>query len=258
MTKKPRSPDPVKPEEEKNGARSRTSSEVVAQLTETVSTGKNQRYLEGAKKLVEEHIASKVPSAPNEKETMDGTKPELQTDQPSHDSIEEIDEAATTLTDAVDQMVPSLLLSLGMLDSAIKWLKFVATLMGIAIIMLAVLLMKGVNAASLNKTAAEEVGAARAELVEIRGDLIKIKGAIIDVQKSDARRQITEATEPKIVAGDKPGEVALVAPKVDPKEIEQAKKKAEEAVERGEDPPKPPTPKGTTKIPVTLGEGKKD
>jgi uncharacterized membrane protein (Fun14 family) len=242
MTKKPQSPDPAKPDAE-DEAKSRTGPEIIGQLSRTLASDKNQKIVEDARHLLEDHeekISSKAPPPTEEKKD---------------DVKEEVEEAATTLTSAVDQMVPSLLLSLGMLDAAIKWMKFVAVLIGVAIIGVGVLIENGIRTANSNKRAADEVSAAKFELVRIKGELEEIKKSIIDVRKADAKREIAAAAETKLVAGDKPGEVALVTPDISEEEIKIAQKKAEEAVEKGEKPPAPPTAKGT-KIPVKLGEKK--
>jgi hypothetical protein len=257
MTKKPQSPDQAKldPEDE---AKSRTGSEIIGQLSKTLASDKNQKMVKGARHLLEEHeerVTSSKPPLPEESNEV-----EVDESVPSRDSTpekNEVDEAAVTLTSAVDQMIPSLLLSLGMLDAAIKWMKFVAALIGVAIILLGVLIENGIRSANSNKRAANEVSTAKLELVKIKDELVDIQKSMIDVRKADAKREIMAATETKLVAGDKPGEVSLVTPDISPEEIKIAQKKAEEAVEKGEKPPAPPTAKGM-KIPVKLGEDKKE
>ena len=268
MTKN-QSQDPAKPDRDEEPEQSCASSEIVGRLSRTLASDRNQKFVAGARKLLDEHeekLASSdpPPSGDEEKEPEKreaGTNRTLMSADSSRDSVtdkEEIDEAATTLTSAVDQMVPILHLSLGMTDAAIKWMKFVAALLGVAILLLVVLVENGIRSANSNKRAADEVGTAKTEIVQIKDELIAIQRSMIDVRKADARREIAAAAEPKLVAGDKPGEVALVAPDVDPEDIERAKKRAEEAVEKGEKPPKLPSPKGTTKISVKLGEGRKE
>ncbi len=268
MTKKLLSQDPVKPEPEddlENGARSRTSPEIVGRLSKTLASDKSQRYVADAMKLVEEHEKQSSESPlPDGNIIMVGDAVDAEDVEnvedpvPSRDSVtdkEEVDEAAATLTSAVDQMVPAIHLSLGMLLAAIRWMKFVAALILITIVLLIVLVENGIRTANSNKRAADSINTSRLELVEVKGELIDIEKSMMGVLKADARREIAAAAEPKLVAGDKPGEVTLVTPDIDPEDIERAKKKAEEAVEKGEKPPKLPLPNG--KISVMLGKKEK-
>ena len=96
--------------------------------------------------------------------------------------------------------------------------------------------------------------AAKIELGKIKGELGAVTESLRDVRKSEAKRAIAESASPKLVPGDRPGEVAIVGATMSPEEIEDAQKKAEEAIDKGEEPP--PAPKsGTAKIPVQLRPG---
>lgn len=254
MTKKlPESDDELqKPEPEEL---SRTG-ERITKLTETLATDKSQRIVAEAQKMLEEHEESLRSSDPDEEdipvdeEGADAPKSRAALMSATDLEKEEVDEAAGLLTSAVDQMVPSLLLSLGLLDTVMKWLKFVAALMTVAIVILLVIMVNGLRAAGHNKDAAAQVDAANAELRLIKGELVGVQDGMKDQRKAEAKRVIAEAAQPKLVTGED-GEVAILDPKVTPEQVKVAQKKAVEAVDRGEEPPAPPTAKGT-KIPIDI------
>jgi hypothetical protein len=210
----------------------------VDNLNTALESEKGQETIKRGQKLVEENG-------------------ELSENEPrsSFDSQGEIATATMTLTQAVDQMVPPLLLSLGILDSAIKWLKGIAVL-GSCIALIAIYIaVQSFRAAAHNQRAAEAVIKSNQELKEMREELQKANNAIKEATKAGARAEVKAAAEPRLAAGDRPGEVTIVVPHVDPEDLKKAEKNAEEAVEKGLPAPPPPAPKTATKIPAQLKPG---
>jgi len=220
-----------------------------AELEETLSSTQSKAHIESAQKLLDEERGKSDPPDPDEPES-----------RPS--KSEEVAEAAETLTGAVDQMVPSLLLSIGMLDTAIKWLKGIAACMAVAFLIAVFIAVRIEKATSTTEAASKEVAAARGQLTKANEELDRankelgdIRADLRNLKAEMAKQAVDQASQPKIVAGDRPGEVAIVTPAINQKDIEKAKKAAEKAVKEGKEPPPLPTAAKATKIPAQLKPG---
>lgn len=203
------------------------------ELEEALSSVQGKAHIESAQKILDEEREKSDPP-PSEAEAA---------------------EAAEKLTDAVDQMVPSLLLSIGMLDTAIKWLKGIAACMAVAFLIAVFIAVRIEKATSVTEAASKEVDAARVELGKANAELKQIREDLLNLKAEMAKQAVDQASQPRIVAGDRPGEVAIVTPTINPKEIEKAKKAAEKAVKEGKEPPPLPSPDKATKIPAQLKPG---
>lgn len=211
-------------------------------LSETLSSDKGQAGIAKGLEVLNEATSSKPPPARKQM-----------------DSAGEVGEAADKLTGAVDQMISPLLLSLGMLDSAVKWLKFLAAGMCLAAVLGVFIAVRMEMASSAAQTASREVSEARQavreareELVKANGELKQVRDSLLSLRAEAAKQAVDQASQPKIVPGDRPGEVAIVTPAITPKDIEKAKKAAEQAVKAGREPPPLPEPSKATKIPAQL------
>lgn len=177
-------------------------------------------------------------------------------------SADEIGEAADKLTGAVDQMVPPILLSLGMLDSSIKWMKLMAAGMCVGSVLAMFIAVRMEMASAAAQTASKEVSGAkravkdaREELTKANGELKQIRDDLLTLKTEAAKQAVDQASQPKIVPGDRPGEVAIVTPAIAPKDIAKAKKAAEKAIKAGKEPPPLPESGKATKIPARLKPG---
>ena len=202
------------------------SGEHLLKLDEALSSDRNQVQIEKARKLVGES------NPPGE--------------------TGEVKAAADNLTSAVDQMVPPLLLALGMLDTAVKWLKAIVALMAVAFGVAVFIAVRMEVAASAARDAATEVSESKKELAKANMELAGIRDSLINLKVETAKQAIDQASQPKIVAGDKPGEVSIVTPVINPNEIKRAKADAEKAVKAGKEPPPVPTAEKATRIPAQL------
>jgi hypothetical protein len=175
---------------------------------------------------------------------------------PSEDETVEVRKATDNLAGIVDQMIPSFLMSLGLLDSALKWLRVLAVGMSLGVLFGGFVAFRMQDAASKSEKAAEDSARAVKELGEANKELRDLKTSLQnvmkEVQKVKGLSQIESQTSIQITAGDKPGEVNILAPQVSRAEIEKAKSKVEAAVEAGKPLPPPPSPYITAKIPAQL------
>jgi hypothetical protein len=175
---------------------------------------------------------------------------------PSEDESVEVRKATDKLAGIVDQMVPSFLMSLGLLDSALKWLRVLAVGMSLGVLFGAFVAFRMQDAASKSEKAAEDSAKAVKELGEANKEIRELKSSLQSVMKEVMKvkglSQIESQTSIQITAGDKPGEVNILAPQVSRAEIEKAKSKVEDAVEAGRPLPPPPSPYITAKIPAQL------
>lgn len=213
-----------------------------SKLSETLSSDKGQAGIAKGLEVLNEATSSKPPAARRQM-----------------DSVGEVGEAADKLTGAVDQMVSPLLLSLGMLDSAVKWLKLLTAGMCLASVLGVFIAVRMEMASSAAQSASKEVSEAKQavkeakeELARANGELKQIKSDLLTLRAEAAKQAVDQASQPKIVPGDRPGEVAIVTPAINPKDIEKAKKAAEQAVKAGKEPPPLPDPGKATKIPAQL------
>lgn len=178
---------------------------------------------------------------------------------PPMDSASEVGQAADKLTGAVDQMVHPLLLALGLLDIAIKWLKGIAACMAVAFA-IAVYIAVRIEIASqdvrdASKAVAEakaEVKQSKQELMTANAELKKIRADMLFLKADAAKQAVDQAAQPQIVPGDRPGEVSIVTPVIAPAALAKAKQEAVQAVQAGKEPPPPPRAEKATRIPAQL------
>lgn len=209
-----------------NKASGSSSGEHLLKLDEALASDRSQVQIEKARRLVGES------NPPGE--------------------MEEVQVATENLTSAVDQMVPSLLLSLGMLDTAVKWLKMIVAIMVAAFGVAVFIAVRMEVAASAARDAATEVSESKKELAKANLELVGIRDSLTKLKVETAKQAIDQASQPKIVAGDKPGEVSIVTPVINQAEIKRAKADAEKAVKAGREPPPVPMAEKATKIPAQL------
>lgn len=206
-----------------------------AELGEALSSNKGKNQIEKAKKIVAE---SEGDTSSNEIEEVKM----------------EVNGATDKLTNAVDQLVSPLLLSIGMLDTALRWLKVITAFLGIAFMITVFIAFRTEKAAEINETAAKEVASSRIEIAKANKELAEIKESLINLKVDAAKQAVDQVSQPRIMAGDRPGEVSIVTPAIRPEVIEKAKEAAEKAVKEGKEPP--PLPKAdATKIPAQLKPG---
>ncbi len=169
---------------------------------------------------------------------------------------EEVRQATDNLAGIVDQMIPSFLMSLGLLDSAMKWLRAIAVGMTLSVLCGAFITVRIQDAAVKSERAAEDSARAVKELIGANKELVDLKSSLQsvmkEVQKVKGISQIEAQTSIQITAGDKPGEVNILAPQVTRAEIEKEKSKVEAAVEAGKPIPPSPSPYVTAKIPAQI------
>lgn len=221
-----------KDESQENSSRPEKQS---VELGEALSSDKGRTQIEKAKKIMAE---SERDASSNEIE----------------EAKTEVNNAADSLTSAVDKMTPPLLLSIGMLDTALRWLKVITTFLIIAFCIAAFIAFRTEKAAKINEVAAKEVANSRVELAKANKELAEIKESLMNLKVDAAKQAVDQVSQPRIVAGDRPGEVSIITPAIRPEVIEKAKEAAAKAVKEGKEPP--PLPKAdATKIPAQLKPG---
>ena len=143
MTKKhPQSKGRPEPEPESDPGTDR----MAAELSKTLAGAKSQKAVEDARVMVEEH-ESRMASSRRSEVPVEEAAP----DTSAMTDREEVFNATTTLTGAVDQMVPSLLLAIHLTSRAVRWMKFVTFLMFGSIVLQSVILAKSWDAAEANR-----------------------------------------------------------------------------------------------------------
>jgi len=213
-----------------------------SKLSETLSSEKGLAGIAKGREMLTEATSSKPPPP---REAMG--------------SVSEVGEATEKLTGAVDQMVSPLLLALGLLDSAVKWLKLLTAGVCVATALIVFIAVRIEMASSAAQAASKEVSEAkqavkdaREELTKANGELKQVRDDLLTLKAEAAKQAVDQASQPKIVPGDRPGEVAIVTPAIAPRDIEKAKKAAEQAVKAGKEPPPLPEAGKATKIPAQL------
>lgn len=138
-----------------------------SKLSETLSSDKGQAGIAKGLEVLNEATSSKPPAARRQM-----------------DSVGEVGEAADKLTGAVDQMVSPLLLSLGMLDSAVKWLKLLTAGMCLASVLGVFIAVRMEMASSAAQSASKEVSEAKQAVKEAKEELARANGELKQI-KSD-------------------------------------------------------------------------
>ncbi|HEY8096573.1 MAG TPA: hypothetical protein VIE65_10850 [Methylobacter sp.] len=196
----------------------------------------NQKHLETGMQMMGMPPKSPIPTVAPE--------PELPPSSGNGREGEEVLAAADSLAGIVDQMIPSFLVSLGLLDTALKWLRSLAVGIGVGVLF-------GIFVAFRIEKAVQELDAANKEIRDLK---VSLQGIMKEVQKVKGLSQIESQTSIQITAGDRPGEVNILAPQVTRADIEKEKRKIEAAVEAGKPIPLPTTALVTARIPVKINQ----
>lgn len=201
----------------------------ISRLDKTLSGTKTRSAIESARIILDESTEKKDP-----------------------DNKNEVVEATETLKSAVDYMVDSLLFILSKMGSIVHWNKAIAAGTLFALITAGFVVVKIEDSAEANRVTAAKIDASRKELQQANEELQEIKKSLTNIKVEMAKTAVDQAVQPKIVPGDRPGEVAIVTQAINPKELEKAKEKAAKAVQEGKEPPPLPQSDKATRVPAQL------